>query len=794
MQKLGFNCTESSSRGTVQVARSESPARVGNTFRSGWSRPVQVRPPLSFIPQMMSSTSSSSSAPCVGRVSSCPVDCSSAQSRSSFSDMVAATLAGRRLSRPQLASQEISGAGSGIGPDTIDGDSDACVSARSASASTEAAGFTPELEAGPRHEGWLSKRTSARIAGRWQRRYFTLEGCVLRYHHQPGGPAKRSFDIRRARRIGAAAGQTREIELDFGFRVWRLRADSVEAARRWLLLLDTGRLLAGIPEGSSVDQEQWSDDDTGSSCSTAESLASGEPGTPNFASRSAVPSVLNCTAPAQPKKSPAMSLSPWSTSVASTARAAAPPPSIAERLEVDPAKLDKNFEEWFFPPGGPIGSKPSSQIILDGLSKAMDGLWLALGASEKQGGCTAILAVLLRQPRQEAEAVAEGIEAVLGEYLNRMLLNTQRWLQNDDPDADEVAYVARWFLKEARPQLERFESAMGTVAGRVLDQWRSIAETAERLLLSEWESLRCDEVARQCEAWPCNSGAAVIVLQEVLAQVTAWRDHSTAGDRATSVLIAALNALLRSFRRSLGPVARARLCSENLQLAPASRRSSGTKERIEEALRKLGRRALSRTRTGTTEPVPAAAELVKAADEAAAVSKFCTEAKSLLTSSNEMTGAMRTELLAAFAAAFERECSSLCLLLAEAHFESKARELRGISFRGISSWREGVLATSCSAADNFLSETTADASTMCRRFAGSAVLHVMAKRWVRKFKQAPLRFARPELPKAAAADEERLDQFAGRWGCQDAWLTSPLRSSMMEATQSSRPDEAAGNR
>jgi len=479
-------------------------------------------------------------------------------------------------------------------------------------------------------------------------------------------------------------------------------------------------------------------------------------------------------------------MAPWITSSAQLARPPAPP-SIAERLEVDPAKLDKNFEEWFLQAGGPLPGKPGGQIILDGLGKALDGLWVALGASEKQGGHSSVLAVLLRQPRQEMQAIVEGIEVVLSEYLSRMLHNVQRWLQHDDPDADEVAHVARWFLKEARPQLEQFETGTAALAGRNLDQWRSTAEAAEKILLSEWESRRCDEVARLCEAWPCNTGAAVKVLQEVSAQVKAWRDHAGACDRATSVLIATLNALLRSFRRSPGPLASARLSSDHAQ---RERRSSGTKERIEEALRKLGRRALSSTRAGTAEPVPAAAELVKTADEAAMVSKFCTEAKSSLASSDEATGAMQKELLAAFAAAFERECSLLCLLLAEVHFEGKARELRAISFRGIASWKEGVLGTSCAAADSFLSETAADASAMCRRLASNAVLHVLAKRWVRKFQQAPLRFARPELPKAAAADEERLAQFASRWDCEDIWLTSPLRQSMLEASQSSRGEQA----
>lgn len=768
MQRMSSRSSEPDATGgrAVQIARSESPARIGDTFRSGWSRSVQVQPPLS------------AEAPRLRHLS--------------FGDAVAAAIAGRNSSRCPLATHELGAAELPRGFSHADNDSNSSHRTRSESASTAATGvFVPECHgSGPWHEGWLSKRTSARFTARWQRRYFTLEGCVLRYHQQPGGPAKRSFDIRRAKRICAVSGQAREMELDFGFRVWRLRADSAEAARRWLLLLDTGRLLAGMPEEAVTEEcmGQWSDDETGSS-STTDSLPSGElprePTTPNFATRFATPTVLSSVPCNTVFPSVASSMKMGSHYLPPKS-VAPPPPSIAERLEVDP-QLDKKFEAWL-PSAVASGGPVSGERLLRGLGEALNGLWAALGegASSRERA----LATLLRHPQPDPVDMGGAIEAVLTEYLTRIRQSLVRWIEEGDPEADEVANMARWFINDARPELRLFEAGLHTAAQHELKHCRDVADSTERLLLRELESRRCDEVARRCEAvyssnepiadnaekaspWRCRPAASVEILREVADQATAWHNHSDAFDRATSVLIAALNALLRSFRHAAWPRRRS-----NYRLG-----STGTKESLRKVLRKLGERALSRSQSGLAEAGPSLQDLVQAATEAAFVATFCAQAgiqaMTVTSFSDPATAALRSELLAAFSLAFKRECSALCTMLAAAHFEGLVRDLRSISFRGLRPG-QGTLGPSCEAATLFLQQTTEDVPGMCRGLIAEAVLQIIVKRWVQKIQHGPRSLVQPGLAAALEVDEELLSQMASRWGCEDSLLHGPLRSAMSE--------------
>lgn len=611
----------------------------------------------------------------------------------SFGDAVAAAI-NRSSRKPAAAADE----------------SDDGLSRSSASTEATAGSLQTESAPGPRHEGWLYKRTSARITGRWQRRYFSLEGFILRYHHDPSGPPKRTFDIRKVRRIGLAAGQRRELELDFGFRVWRLRAETDEAARRWQLLLDTGRLLAGIPENAIPQEfeERWSDDDTGSSCSTCETVGSKPergPGTPNFASRS-------------------------STSQGPTAwgKASSPP--------VDLAALDRQFEVWL----SQGHHAPEGKQLVDGLAQALAGLRADLRAGgQTRGGGASVAGFSEPSWSFSSQISRPATFRVITEYFQRIRCRLQQWFQEDDPDTEEVSLVIRWFLYHARPELERHEAAWAQLGSEGMQQCHDEADGIEKLLLGQWESRRCDEVAERCEAAYADSGLSqepksIQILEEMVQQAVSWQDHAAASDRATSVLIMALNGLLRCFRRAAWPQQQAETGSVH----------SGTKERLGKALRKLGQRALSRSRSGPSrQSVPSREEIMGAATEAAKVSQFCSEATIMVSMSS-----------------------------ATAHFQC-----RGISYRSLHPWKEGILGSSCSAADRFLTEIP-DTPPLCRQLAGRAVLELMAKHWARKLQAAPPLFSRLDFPKAVRADEELLLQFARRWGNADVWSASPLRMAL----------------
>lgn len=370
---------------------------------------------------------------------------------------------------------------------------------------------------GPYHEGWLSKRTSGKVA-RWQRRYFTLNGCVLRYHHKPGAPAKRTFDIRRAKRISIAADQARELELDFGFRVWRLRAETPESARRWQLL-DTGRLVVGADVDIGDCDDDWSDNDSSSSCSTVRSTSS------LLSADQAPQTLIRANTGEQTRKEP----------------------PIVERIEVDPDDLDQKFRAWL--PCSAFDGEESGvsvetsqqQPIRIGLQNALAGLWTAFGASSEsahqKGPHAALLALHSRPAKQDPEA----LECVLGEYLSRIHKSLVRWVEHCDPFADEVTDTVQWLLFEMQPSLERFEAGLTKLAAKEVTGWRGAAVGLQSFMLGEWETRSCDEVFRRCGAIYCNagrgvhserkleedsrSGTVLDILRNALQQWSAWKCH-----------------------------------------------------------------------------------------------------------------------------------------------------------------------------------------------------------------------------------------------------------------------------
>jgi len=126
-----------------------------------------------------------------------------------------------------------------------------------------------------KYSGWMHKLSSGN-APRWQRRYWTLEGPKLSYAARPGAPATKEFDIRRAIGVAASPGLTKELQLDLGVRVWKLRADSDEDANGWKSALQAAR---NLPPGGDLlaGAVQWLDDDgVDSMPSTPGSVASSQ--------------------------------------------------------------------------------------------------------------------------------------------------------------------------------------------------------------------------------------------------------------------------------------------------------------------------------------------------------------------------------------------------------------------------------------------------------------------------------------------------------------------------------------
>jgi len=379
------------------------------------------------------------------------------------------------------------------------------------------------------------------------------------------------------------------------------------------------------------------------------------------------------------------------------------------------------------------------------------------------------------------------------------------------------------------PELRRFEvGAAELAAGSPPDAWRGIAGSIERLLLGEWETRSCDEVCRRCEAAYATSptaagaapaqadlgraGAVLNVLRDTTRQGDAWHGHAAACDRSTSVLIAALNAVLRlhrgCVRALLAPIASATAAPSGAGGGSAgnggggSAGSSGcfavgggggTRARLSRVISRIGRHPL--LQGGATEDqlplAPSRAEIVAMAVEAAKLAGFCSGAKAegeaaeelgtaVVAASESVAAASQVcvDVVAAFGGAFERLGEELSAVLAEVHFAGECRQvLKDVSF-GPRALREaaaspprGVLAGACEAASNFLDEALpGDAPALCRGLACDAVGRLVARLWVRAFRRAPPRLSScPTLPAAIAADEAALQLLAERWGAGVRW-------------------------
>eukprot|EP00933_Yihiella_yeosuensis_P047001 TRINITY_DN4261_c0_g1_i2.p1 TRINITY_DN4261_c0_g1~~TRINITY_DN4261_c0_g1_i2.p1 ORF type:complete len:941 (+),score=156.82 TRINITY_DN4261_c0_g1_i2:187-3009(+) len=856
-------------------AESGSPARVvtpnrdavrtptHDTYRSGWCRPPQVSAPLSFLPQPQpkkaeggDSSRRSTSVPTsratqiaasggttissaisalrrypssgalsmpradVGQPSTSPPPASP-----SFADRVS-TFRSRSLPQEKRLRSPTPTAMS------EDSQSDAGMSASSRQLETLSLGEKSENGVKLSHKGWLSKRTSGKISARWQHRYFTLEGCVLRYHANPGGVTKRSFDLRKVQQMSIDESLPRELELDFGFRVWRLRAESPEVARRWLFLLEAGSLVGGNDcniEGTGNDD--LSDDDSSlSSCtSTADSLSSSKPSTPKFGGRKGFAGVTGPLTPSTPV-APAVLL---------------PSPTIADQLEVDPKKLDARFQAWiptFAVKDDAIDNEKGcsgrervdSKALCAGMTLAFHGLWGDISGTSSAGSSSrptpspplnkaskqalAKIRMMAASPGQSGTIVHDAIEGILSEYLLRLHASLERWIQLCDPMADEVADVIQWLLVEGGPALRLFENGAVEVAKQSLSQSSDLMQAIERLLFSQWEARSCDEAFWTCEgvfSSPLTNVAeekarAQTVLEMLDASVKTclkWRFHPEAFEQAASVLIASLNAALRSYRKVTRP-----LLGKQEPAISDDHAKRSTKKRITRAFRRFRTRTLhelqkastcmdasavgEQTQAGLTSEI-----LANAISIATAIASFCfdqSENADLVadvgqtsTRGTSATSTLCTEVLAVFAGAFKGDASGLASILVKSHYEEKhCRLLSAVSFRSLpthsasSSGTEGLLGPPHLAALIFVDENLPRVANdkgnqMSRNLLGTAIGKVLMRLWLRRFSQRPPKLSswgKSFLLSTIAADRNMLNELVvlgdkGAGQCQQALST-----------------------
>jgi len=301
----------------------------------------------------------------------------------------------------------------------------------------------------------------------------------------------------------------------------------------------------------------------------------------------------------------------------------------------------------------------------------------------------------------------------------------------------------------------------------------------EGLLLSEWESRGCDEVFRRCEEVYAEQSpslphvdVALQILQAATDHAKAWRGHTAACERAVSVLIAALNAVLRSHRNKNRAVL--------VPLTPVSSDNKrGAKERLGRILREIRRRALKKGVDETTPQVPPLADLAMAAAESSSLAEFCHNAQ--VTDGPSTTTTVCNDMLTSFAGAFEREGAQLCAIIAEVYFAKKSsQEIKNISFhsRRHKDSEGGSLTNACNAAVDFLSETCGDGPRamfsglppLFGRLTCDAVIRFLCHCWIRQFCRRPPRLSGcPTLPLVISADASTLLGLAKKWGADARW-------------------------
>jgi hypothetical protein len=460
--------------------------------------------------------------------------------------------------------------------------------------------------------------------------------------------------------------------------------------------------------------------------------------------------------------------------------------AIADRLEYDPDELDRRFDAWLGDQGTKEVGTPhfgdgEATRLCKGLSQALGALWAAFGGEGPGGAIAAWTGPQMPEP----QAFAEAAEGLLCEYLSRMLSRLKRWLEECDPSPDEIADVASWLLFDAKKELEEFQGlASKELSVNRLASWRGTADHIERLLLGEWETRSCDEVYQRVQAaFGTNSAARALLagsedtlhaeeradmlvdmLREIL-QGEIWRGYAAACDRAAIVLIAALNAVLRAFRKYAHTL-----------LSLTAPGGSG-KRGLGKVLQRLSKHALVCVEdpARTASLLASRTALASAAAEASRLAEFCKEAQA--SQSPVALCDVCSDVLVAFSVSFEREGAELGALLADHFAETHRHPLKEISFSGLrcippDTPAPTILSLPCEAAQTFLEEAIAGSRSACSAIASDAVIRIIVRSWVRAFSRSPPRLsssAVSTITSAIDADESAIRRLAATFGAEAMW-------------------------
>jgi len=623
---------------------------------------------------------------------------------------------------------------------------------------------------------------------RWQNRYWTLEGCTLRYHERRGAPMRKEFDLRFVKHIEMAEGQPCELQLKFGLiRIWRLRAESREAARRWFLFLRAAHAVAGEPRANAEDPAMnFSDADSIGSSHSASSCSTTPRGSASLPAR--VYSSMKESLTRSPRFPPA----PKTDLLSAMA--------VADRLEVDRRELDKRFEAWF--------GSGNTHSARRGLSEALSALWKAFGGEGLDGALAAWKGPQLPEP----QAFAENAEGVLHEYLSRMLPRLEQWVKKSDPLPKEIEDVAAWFLCEARPALDTFEArSCEELNSKPFTAWRTIADQLENVLLGEWETRRCDEACSQIEASytpSARNGARtdvewdVLELLQGMLQEQAWQGHAAACDRSATVLVAALSAVLRSHKECAGAllalpdagVPHPQILQTWDEPAYTNPWVSTAKRLINKVLQGVSTswvldtgycitrptqqlahtllHSINPMEDGASTSTPALRQAAAAAvAEATRLTSFCRTAQP----ASQANASVCADVLLAFAGAFEREGARICTSLAETHFVATHRQtLAEVRFDPDSQCATPKLTGAIDAAGRFLDAalehpTSPGAAQIC-----DALIRTIVQYWLRAFRRGQPRLSVTTvegITTCITADVTDLRQLAARFGVEAIWAS-----------------------
>jgi hypothetical protein len=612
-------------------------------------------------------------------------------------------------------------------------------------------------ESGLGHEGWLAK-SSSQNPRRWSRRYFVLRDDTLQSFMAPrdiDGTPQSVLHVSNIRTIRAqdasdATCRVFELEVAESSSPQQLRAETPEAMRRWLHVLEAACLVGSRPDspsstcctatgssdGKSLKDAAPSDCWETGSASSLTPTGDMNHGTDQRAEVSTLSAsdISRCDSDGQHTLDSWEALSP--NPVASLEA-----PSLEECFHLDYEELDRQLAAWL---DTSLGKWHAQWHDKRNGGQVLQVLWATLGGGLKDAGLgpsSAAAAVVKHfQAKDSSAPVNAVVEAVLAEFLKRLRVSLTALLEDASVPASEVEDICSWWLLDARPAIEEFEREVAKHDIEVVD-WRTRANELEHALLSEWEVRCCEELSAACETacFPKKKDdglqleAVLNPLRVAVQQIEHWNSREAVRDRAVSVLIAAMNAALRALRRRC-----------NALVGAPQDSGSGTSEaatfsgRASHWATSLQRWALGKG----TDPMESsnASEICVVASSAAAIANFCT-------GSEVAHNAACVDLMSTFSCAFEQLCEEVCGTLVGALFVSPNQSKLRVQFRKRELRKAHaspggspiLLGPSIAAAEAFLSNLPGPLGFVeaCKDHVVVGVIRALVRAWFLGLAQAP---------------------------------------------------------